>query len=138
MKKTGWLNRAIQDVGQTLDFKVESGLLDFTGLVCQEMEKQNINKATLAARLHKHPSYISRVLGCNHNITFKTMVSIGMELGIDIQFKSTQKAIFDNVAFDNSNNILSHTIGSATKDENKREFIYENEDTDYPQYAIAS
>lgn len=133
MKNTGWLNRAIQEVSQTLEFKVESGLLDFTGLVCQEMEKQDINRATLATRLNKHPSYISRVLSCNHNITFKTMVAIGMELGIDIQFKSIQKAIFDNAVF-----VSGLSTCTDIKDENKREWIYENEDTDEASYAIAS
>lgn len=48
------------------------------------MEAQGINQRTLAERMDKKPSEISKWLSGNHNLTLRSIVKLEIELGVEL------------------------------------------------------
>lgn len=73
------------------DYRLEKLLLNFAADISAKMEGLRINKAELAKRLNVSPAFISKVLGCNHNITLKTMDSISHVLKMELRIQVREK-----------------------------------------------
>lgn len=84
------------------DYRLEKILLNFSAEICAKMEALGINRAELANRLGKSRAFVSKILGCNHNITLKTMDSISHVLGMEIKVQvHERKSIAEELAAKN-------------------------------------
>ncbi len=86
-----WFHNLEDEFKDDPRYALEDVLLDFSEMICKTMEEQNISKSELAKKMGKQPSWLSRILGAEHNLTFLTAVEIAMTLGKE--FKVTWKPI---------------------------------------------
>jgi transcriptional regulator with XRE-family HTH domain len=82
MKNNNDLLKKLKDAEKHPAFHLENAILHFTSALCEQMEVNGLNKAELARRLDKKPSYVTRVLSGSTNLTMKTMVSFAMALEV--------------------------------------------------------
>ncbi|MDP8244803.1 MAG: helix-turn-helix transcriptional regulator [Candidatus Hinthialibacter antarcticus] len=75
-------------------YALEDVLLDFSEMICKAMEEQRISKSELAKKMGKQPSWLSRILGAEHNLTFLTAVEIAMalDMNLKVSWKPTKQA----------------------------------------------
>ncbi|MBZ0255241.1 helix-turn-helix transcriptional regulator [bacterium] len=86
-----WFHNLEDEFKDDPRYALEDVLLDFSEMICKAMEEQGISKSELAKKMGKQPSWLSRILGAEHNLTFLTAVEIAMALGKE--FKINWKPI---------------------------------------------
>lgn len=79
-----WFASEIENLKDDPVFVLEGVLIELTDLIVEEMKKQGISRSDLARKMGKKPSFITRVLRGNENLTFSTAVQIGLALGLKL------------------------------------------------------
>lgn len=77
-----WFASKVEELHDNPSFILEGVLYDLTEQIVEEMEKQGISRSELARKMGKKPSFITRILRGNENLTFSTTVQIGLALGM--------------------------------------------------------
>ena len=62
----------------------ENLIMDVTENFCDILEREKINKSTLAKFMGKTKGYISQLLGGGRNLTLRSMVDLAFHLGYEI------------------------------------------------------
>jgi transcriptional regulator with XRE-family HTH domain len=68
-----------------IEYWVEGAAIELTENIVREMEKQGVNRATLADRIGAKAPYITRVLRGDHNFTLRKMVEIARALKCELR-----------------------------------------------------
>ena len=99
-----WFKDKLGEHSETVEFRTEEAILDFTEKVCEVMEAKNISRAELAERMGVSRAFVTKILNGTTNFTLKTMVSIStaLDLGFGIQmppkgFKVPDMSVWTNV-----------------------------------------
>lgn len=79
-----WFENLEDELKDDPRYALEDVLLDFSEMICKAMEEQGISKSELAKKMGKQPSWLSRILGANHNLTFLTAVEIASTLNMEL------------------------------------------------------
>jgi ribosome-binding protein aMBF1 (putative translation factor) len=80
-----WFASKVEELKDDPVFVLEGVLYELTERIVEEMEKQGVSRSDLARKMGKKPSFITRVLRGNANLTFSTAVQIGLALGLKLQ-----------------------------------------------------
>lgn len=80
-----WFAAEIEELQKTPDFALEMVLIEVANQIAIEMDKQCISKSDLARKMNKKPSYITRVLKGETNLTFSTAVQVAFALGFKLK-----------------------------------------------------
>ncbi|MBC8218457.1 MAG: helix-turn-helix transcriptional regulator [Planctomycetes bacterium] len=67
-------------------FEQERAISEITGLLCRLMEKENISRADLAARLGKTKGWVTQLLDGERNKTVRTVADVFAALGQSLGF----------------------------------------------------
>ncbi|MBI1390441.1 MAG: hypothetical protein GC154_18545 [bacterium] len=81
MSFSEWFTQKSEEYKDDPDCLLEEVLIHVTDAICVEMERQGISKSDLAKKMEKPPSWLSRILGSDHNMTFRSAVLIFQALG---------------------------------------------------------
>ena len=75
-------------VRENIDFEVlsESALARAQATIQNAMDQAKISRAHLARSMNRPPSFVSRILNGNHNLTIKTMARVALACGSEIDF----------------------------------------------------
>lgn len=83
----GYLKKQLEITRKTPTAVTHRALLDLTERIVERMESLNINRAELARRSGLAAAQITRVLSCEHNVTFQTLGRILTALEADLAFE---------------------------------------------------
>ena len=81
------LSERLAEARNSLTYRTEGGILDFTDELIRLMNEQNMSRADLAAAIGSSPAYITKVLGGNANFTLTTMNKLAQPLGAVVNVK---------------------------------------------------
>ena len=83
------LTSMLAEARNSLTYKTEGAILEFTNELIRLMDEQNMSRAELAAAIGSSPAYITKVLAGNANFTLATMTRLAQPLGaiIHVQLK---------------------------------------------------
>ena len=70
------MKEILEAAQQHNEYWVEAVMLEFTEVICELMEKQNISRSEVARKLGVSPAYITKILRGNANMTIRTMVAL--------------------------------------------------------------
>lgn len=83
-----WLIKNTQEHEPDLDILEEAALAMAQAALQNAINRSGISRAELARRLNRPPSFITRMLSGNHNLTVKTMARALAACGREIRFSS--------------------------------------------------
>ena len=75
----------------TIGYKVEAKKNDFAVQLEHLLDRNDVNKKELAARMETSPAYISKVLRGDANVTIETMVKLADAAGGEFHFRVADK-----------------------------------------------
>jgi len=81
-----------EDLDNDPEFIADYLKAQFVEGIYKAMEKEKINKKTLAEKLNKSRQYVGRVLNENANFTIETMTSFACALNMKLQIKMTEQS----------------------------------------------
>ena len=67
------------------EFAVEGAIADASQIICDLLDRKNMNKADLARLLQKTPAYVSQLLSGKTNMTVRTLAEVAHALGFKIE-----------------------------------------------------
>ena len=76
MKTQFDFNELFEGVEETLAYKTEAAVLEFTEELVARMESQGVSRADLARKIGCSPAYVTKILRGSTNFTLETMVKI--------------------------------------------------------------
>lgn len=92
-------NELFDGVEETLAYKTEAAVLEFTEELVSWMDCQGLSRADLARKIGCSPAYVTKILRGGTNFTLETMVKVADVLGCKIrthlQPEGTQTRWFD-------------------------------------------
>lgn len=86
-----WMTEHLEKDEDTLEFKLEEVIVDFTEEICRLMEEEGIDRSELAERLGVSRAFITKILNGNPNLTLKTMMKLSMALNREFNIKMPPK-----------------------------------------------
>jgi len=99
MKTQFDFNELFEGVEETLAYKTEAAVLEFTEELVARMECMGVSRTGLARKIGCSPAYVTKILRGGTNFTLETMVKIADVLGCKIrthlQPEGTQTRWFD-------------------------------------------
>ena len=99
MKAQFDFNELFEGVEETLAYKTEAAVLEFTEELVTRMANQGVTRAALARKIGCSPAYVTKILRGGTNFTLETMVKIADVLGCKVrthlQPEGTQTRWFD-------------------------------------------
>jgi transcriptional regulator with XRE-family HTH domain len=81
------LEASFQDPAEMQEFFEERSLEGVSGLICDLMERHDVNRAELANRLGKTRGWVTQLLDGEKNKTIRTLADVFFVLGYAIEFK---------------------------------------------------
>jgi transcriptional regulator with XRE-family HTH domain len=85
MKTQFDFNELFEGVEETLAYKTEAAVLEFTEELVARMESQGVSRADLARKIGCSPAYVTKILRGGTNFTLETMVKIADVLGCAVR-----------------------------------------------------
>lgn len=82
-----WAKGELEKYQDSIEYRLEEAILNFTEQICELMEKQKINRSELAERLGVSRAFITKLLNGNPNLTLKTMMNIATALKSDLNIQ---------------------------------------------------
>lgn len=120
MKKQFDFNELFEGAEETLAYKTEAAVLEFTEELVARMECQGVTRAALARKIGCSPAYVTKILRGSTNFTLESMVKVADVLGCKIrthlQSEGTQTRWFDLGASVQEPSAAFHT-GKDMRDE---------------------
>lgn len=81
-----WFEQTLKGFQADFEFRLESKAMEFTERICAEMNSMGVSRASLAEKLGKSKSYVSRILNnVDVNLTLSTMLQFAE--AVDCEFK---------------------------------------------------
>ena len=100
----GWYKERIDELENTIEYKIESVAFDISVQIYKQMKKLGINKKELAEKLGVSRSYITQLLKGKSNMTIETLIKVAKALGMTLQIKLVEKTINTEVDIQNDKN----------------------------------
>jgi len=100
----GWYKERIDELENTIEYKIESVAFDISVQIYKQMEKLGINKKDLAEKLNVSKSYITQLLKGKSNMTIETLIKVAEALGMTLQIKLVEKTVNTEVDIQNDKN----------------------------------
>jgi transcriptional regulator with XRE-family HTH domain len=91
MKTNKTFRELFDSVRQTLPYRVESLVLDFTDQIVNRMQYLHLSRSDFASRLGSSPAYVTKVLSGGTNFTLESMVKVADALDSEIQIQIVPK-----------------------------------------------
>lgn len=85
MKTQFDFNELFEGVEESLAYKTEAAVLEFTEELVSRMKVQNVSRADLARKIGSSPAYVTKILRGSTNFTLETMVKIAGVLGCKVR-----------------------------------------------------
>ncbi len=82
-----WAKGELEKYKDSIEYRLEEIILDFTEQICEQMEKQKVTRAELAERLGVSRAFITKLLNGNLNLTLRTMMNIVSTLKSDLNIQ---------------------------------------------------
>ena len=82
-----WTKGELEKYQDSIGYRLEEAILNFTEQICEQMEKQKITRAELAERLGVSRAFITKLLNGNPNLTLKTMINMASALKSDLNIQ---------------------------------------------------
>jgi transcriptional regulator with XRE-family HTH domain len=93
MKNRTWLEKMLDSVKDSFEFRLEKIILDLTEQVCKRMQDRQITRTQLARDLNVSPAAVTKILNGNSNFTLRTLLSLGDALNLDLGIEFRPKEI---------------------------------------------
>ena len=100
----GWYKERIDELENTIEYKIESVAFDISVQIYKQMEKLGINKKDLAEKLNVSKSYITQLLKGKSNMTIETLIKVAEALGMTLQIELVEKTVNTEVDIQNDKN----------------------------------
>ena len=100
----GWYKERIDELENTIEYKIESVAFDISVQIYKQMKKLGINKKELAEKLNVSKSYITQLLKGKSNMTIETLIKVAEALGMTLQIKLVEKTVNTEVDIRNDKN----------------------------------
>jgi len=94
--KNDSFERLFADAEATLEYWVEGAIIDFTEEMLRFMEENKINRSALAKLLDVKPSYVTKILKGDDELTVQTIAKIASVLGGEVTFHFKSKNSMDD------------------------------------------
>jgi transcriptional regulator with XRE-family HTH domain len=91
MKTPTTFNQLFESVRNTLQYKVEGVIIEFTEQVADRIAALHLNRTEFAARLNTSPAYVTKLLSGGTNFTLESMVKVADALDSEIQVEIIPK-----------------------------------------------
>ena len=85
MKTQFDFNELFEGVEESLAYKTEAAVLEFTEELVSRMKDRHISRADLARKIGCSPAYVTKILRGSTNFTLETMVKIADVLGCKVR-----------------------------------------------------
>ncbi len=82
-KLAKWYKNIIDELKETIEYKIESISFDISIQIYKQMEKLGLSKKDLAERLNVSKSYITQLLKGKSNITLETLIKVADALELE-------------------------------------------------------
>jgi transcriptional regulator with XRE-family HTH domain len=93
MKEKTWLEKMLDSVKDSFEFRLEKIILDLTEQICKRMQDREITRTQLARDLNVSPAAVTKILNGNSNFTLRTLLSLGDALNLDLGIEFRPKEI---------------------------------------------
>jgi transcriptional regulator with XRE-family HTH domain len=93
MKEKTWLEKMLDSVKDSFEFRLEKIILDLTEQICKRMQDREITRTQLARDLNVSPAAVTKILNGNSNFTLRTLLSLGDALNLDLGIEFSPKEI---------------------------------------------
>ena len=93
MKEKTWLEKMLDSVKDSFEFRLEKIILDLTEQICKRMQDREITRTQLARNLNVSPAAVTKILNGNSNFTLRTLLSLGDALNLDLGIEFRPKEI---------------------------------------------
>ena len=91
MKSPTTYNELFNSVRDTIPYKVENELVQFTEQVTDLLAVLKLSRSEFAKRLNASPSYVTKLLSGGTNCTLESMVKVAVALGAELKIQITPK-----------------------------------------------
>lgn len=88
-----WFEEEIEKMESDPDFHLEDLLLRLNIELHESMDDTGVSKVELARRLGRSPSYVTRLLDGQRNVTLKTLVQVAHALGAQVYLHIRQPGL---------------------------------------------
>ena len=93
MKNKTWLEKMLDSVKDSFEFRLEKIILDLTEQICKRMQDRQITRTQLARDLNVSPAAVTQILNGNSNFTLRTLLSFADALNLDLGIEFRPKEI---------------------------------------------
>ena len=104
----------------------EDLIMDVTETFCEILERERINKSTLAKLMGKTKGYLSQLLGGGRNLTLRSMADLAFHLGYIVKVEFTKKRSLKK------QDVFTLTWNQTQKNTVSLEHIHVADDYEYP------
>jgi transcriptional regulator with XRE-family HTH domain len=91
MKTITTFNKLFESVRNTLPYKVEGAIIEFTEQVADRIAALQLNRTEFAAKLNTSPAYVTKLLSGGTNFTLESMVKVADALDSEIRVQIVPK-----------------------------------------------
>lgn len=85
MKNKTWLEKMLDSVKDSFEFRLEKTILDLTEQICKRMQDRQITRTQLARELNVSPAAVTQILNGNSNFTLRTLLLFADALNLDLR-----------------------------------------------------
>ena len=91
MKKLKTFRELFESVRQTLSYRVECLVLNFTDQILSRMQHLQLSRSGMAEKFGSSPAYVTKVLSGGTNFTLESMVKVADALDCDVEVHLTPR-----------------------------------------------
>jgi transcriptional regulator with XRE-family HTH domain len=84
MSTRNWFDKKLGEFKGSVDYETEKVILTLTERIVEIMDETGVSRAEMARRLGVSKAFVTKLLNGNPNLTIKSMVSIAIALGCEI------------------------------------------------------
>ena len=86
------LRERVEDARTRPAYWVQRLNLQLTSALHQAMQSQGMSRRDFAERLGAHASWVSRLMGCQENVTLRTIARLALACGLEPELRFTKGA----------------------------------------------